>query len=102
MIDFLPPELVHSKVKEKSSEKATEVPVKETVKENSDGFKHDKDVEAFIKAVKEMDLTALKDSLDNLSKKNFDATSDAKLKEAIEAFADYDFKRLKAICEGLL
>ena len=102
LIDFLPPELVHSKVKEKSSEKTNEVPVKETVKENSAGFKQDKDVKAFIKAVKEMDLTALKDSLNNLSKKNFDATSDAKLKEAIEAFADYDFKRLKAICVGLL
>lgn len=101
LLEFLPPELVHNKVKEKASEKSSEASLKETDKDNSGRLKQDKDVAAFIKAVKEMDLTVLREALDNLSKKSFDASSDVKLKEAQQAFSDYDFKRLKAICEGL-
>ena len=102
LMEFLPPELVHSKVNDKSSENISEVLPKETGKENSTHLKEDKDVAEFIRAVKEMDLTALKASLESLSKKSFDSASDSKLKEAYEAFEDYDFKRLKGICEGLL
>ena len=101
LLEFLPPELIKNKVKDKTAEKAVISRDTDKSKENSGRLKQDKDVAAFVKAVKEMDLTALKDALDNLSKKNFDSASDAKLKEATEAFSEYDFKRLKGICDGL-
>ena len=102
LINFLPPELIHNKVKEKPADKDVEAPEKEKAKQKSGRLKQDKDVMAFIRAVKEMDLNALNEALDNLSTKNFDPDSDEKIKEAREAFSFYDFKRLKTIAEGLI
>ena len=103
LVTYLPPELIHSKAKEKEK-----TPVKETVDNIKAGdktpiisLKGDSDAEAFIKAVKEMNLTEINDSLDRLSGKSFGEDVDAIIREANEAFSFYDFKKLKDISEGL-
>ena len=105
LVTFLPPELVKSKAKEKASATAptekTSTTKPEPKKDNYDMLKADSCTAIFIKAVKEMDLEQLGVSLKELSAKSFGKEADAKIKEAADAFAAYDFKRLTAIAEGI-
>ncbi len=105
LLTFLPPELVKSKAKEKASATAptekTATTKPEPKKDNYDMLKADSCTAIFIKAVKEMDLEQLGVSLKELSAKSFGKEADAKIKEAADAFAAYDFKRLTAIAEGI-
>ena len=101
LVTFLPPELVKSKAKEKTTVSKKPDTKPEPVRENYDLMKLDPNTEIFIKAVKEMDLESIGVSLKELSGKTFGTGADKKVKEAAEAFSLYDFKRLKAIADAI-
>ncbi|MBO4679386.1 MAG: response regulator [Lachnospiraceae bacterium] len=98
LINLLPPELIKTKASAKTVAKA-ETKAKPETQENFNVLKDDEDFKTFVKAVKEMDLDALRSSLNGLSKKTFSPHDSDLIKEACDAFSLYDFRRLRAVMD---
>ena len=101
LITFLPPELIKSKAKEKGSAKEAKLSIDSEIISKACPLRNDEDVQKMIKAVNEMDLQNLGTLIETLINKNFESPADTKVKEIAEAYSLYDFKRLRAICDGI-